>query len=177
MSWIQTYTGKKFCLGLPIADVIDIVDIAHALSNLCRFNGHCKQFYSVAQHSVFVHDLLAGESREIRFAGLMHDAAEAYIGDVPSPIKHQVIGLLSAEEDISLEIAHRFCIDHLLFSSEQIKHADMVALATEKRDLMAPEPEPWVDLPAPADEEIIPLGPIEAREEFIERYFRFKWND
>lgn len=82
--WIVTYTGKKFYPLDPDPDSIDIVDIAHALSNTCRFSGHTKKFYSVAQHSYCV-SLLCGEHA---LYGLLHDASEAYLHDISTPVKH-----------------------------------------------------------------------------------------
>ena len=89
-NWIQTYTGLKFDLDNPTPEMIRFDDIAHPLSNLARFNGHTKFMYSVAQHSVFVAREIKkmGGSVEEQLWGLLHDAAEAYVGDVCSPIKH-----------------------------------------------------------------------------------------
>jgi len=84
MSWILTYTGKRFDTLNPKPEDICIEDIAHALSMICRFGGHCRQFYSVAQHCLLVSCNLPVEAE---LWGLMHDAAEAYVGDVVTPIK------------------------------------------------------------------------------------------
>ena len=81
--WIVTYTGKKFWPLDPRPEDIDIIDIAHALSNICRFTGHVREFYSVAQHSVHVALL----SNDYQLYGLLHDASEAYLCDVSSPVK------------------------------------------------------------------------------------------
>jgi len=82
--WIQTYTGKKFwAFDAAIADIC-IEDIAHALAMRCRFGCHCKEFYSVAQHSVIVSHHLPPE---LKLWGLLHDATEAYLPDVPRPQK------------------------------------------------------------------------------------------
>lgn len=100
MPWFQSYTGKAIDLDHPTPDVVDIEDIAHSLSLQCRFIGHCKEFYSVAEHSVNVSILTASNcvrdgimthrlADEI-LAGLLHDAAEAYIGDIMTPIKQVV---------------------------------------------------------------------------------------
>ncbi|MEM4379972.1 MAG: hypothetical protein QXL01_04720, partial [Thermoplasmatales archaeon] len=83
--WIETYSGKKF--DYLAQSELDIEDIAHALSNLCRFNGHTRVFYSVAEHSVNVSSMVPPE---LKIAALLHDAAEAYIGDVPSPLKQLI---------------------------------------------------------------------------------------
>ena len=82
--WIQTFTGKQFYPLEPRLEDIDIVDIAHSLSMQCRFGGHCREFYSVAQHCLNVSDLCPPY---LKLAGLLHDAAEAYLCDLPSPVK------------------------------------------------------------------------------------------
>jgi len=81
--WITTYTGKRFHYLDPQPEEIDIVDIAHALSLTCRFGGHCKEFYSVAEHSIRVAEIVP---KEFQLLALLHDAGEAYTGDVQSPI-------------------------------------------------------------------------------------------
>jgi uncharacterized protein len=86
VSWIQTYSGAKVNpLDLAPADV-RIEDIAHALSLLCRFGGHVREFYSVAQHSWIVSHLCPPEDA---LQGLLHDASEAYLGDMVAPLKHE----------------------------------------------------------------------------------------
>lgn len=84
--FVGTYTGKEFGLEEPSPDNVCIEDIAHALSHICRFNGHIPLFYSVAQHCLLVSDKMPGTAKE-RLAGLMHDAAETYVCDIPSPVK------------------------------------------------------------------------------------------
>lgn len=86
---ILTYTGLRFDVMNPRADLINIQDIAHSLSMICRYNGHVRSFYSVAEHSIHVANWLSqgGESPEVQLAGLMHDSSEAYVGDMVSPLK------------------------------------------------------------------------------------------
>ena len=84
--FIVTYTGKVFPYDHITPDCIDIRDIAHALSHLCRFTGHTNMFYSVAQHSLLVAEKMQGGAAE-KLAGLLHDAAEAYTNDLASPLK------------------------------------------------------------------------------------------
>ena len=95
--WFLTSTGRRFVPQLPAASKIDIEDIAHALSQLCRFGGHCCEFYSVAQHSVIVS---LNVPPEHRFAALMHDAAEAYLGDVIQPIKRLLPEYKAMESEV-----------------------------------------------------------------------------
>ena len=85
-SMIKTRTGKWVDVFNPTPEMFCIEDIAHALSNLCRFNGHCKKFYSVAEHSVH----LSHSFQDTDFCrwALLHDSAEAYIGDLVTPVKH-----------------------------------------------------------------------------------------
>ena len=83
--WIITASGKRFYLRRPTPADIDAGDVAHALAHICRFNGHTREFYSVAQHSILVSRLLPDE---LKLAGLLHDAAEAYCGDMVKPLKN-----------------------------------------------------------------------------------------
>jgi len=89
MSCIKTYTGVMFDPLSPIADLIDIRDIAHALSMLCRANGHFRQFYSVGQHSInCMREAAArGYTARVQLGCLLHDASEAYLSDVTRPVK------------------------------------------------------------------------------------------
>jgi uncharacterized protein len=134
MTWMITATGKKFDFANPKAS-IDITDIALSLSKVCRFGGHVKSFYSVAAHSVHVSRLVP---KELALLGLLHDAPEAYIGDIVRPLKELVsIVVRPIETRIETDIFETFGIGP--FSSEQwaaLKKADDIALATERRDLI-----------------------------------------
>ncbi|MBA4032914.1 MAG: phosphohydrolase, partial [Planctomyces sp.] len=79
MTWIRTISGRRVDLNPPKAEQIDLYDIAHALSQICRFNGHTMRHYSVAEHQVLVARLLPPP---LQLAGLFHDSPEAYLGDV-----------------------------------------------------------------------------------------------
>lgn len=148
MSWIITRSGRKFDLANPTADMVDPADIAHSLSMQCRFNGHTSSFYSVAQHSYLVADLVPVEDQ---LAALLHDATEAYVGDLVRPLKEGMRewahchGLACTyevtEQRVWEAICERFDLSPVLPPS--VKHADLVALATEKRDLMPAHAEPW----------------------------------
>lgn len=142
MSWIVTYTGRRFDLLAPRAEDVDMRDIAHALANLCRFNGHCRRHYSVAQHSVLVSHLVP---EEYALFGLLHDAGEAYVGDVLSPLKAVIPEFGVIEARVMAAIAERFALPWPFESPAKcaIKHADLVALATERRDLITHHPDPW----------------------------------
>ena len=169
MTWIITHSGRKFDLANPNADMVDPTDIAHSLSMQCRFNGHTSSFYSVAQHCCLVADLVPAEHQ---LAALLHDATEAYVGDMVRPLKEgmrdyaNAIGAPciyeSTERRVWIAICQRFDVDPTLPAS--VKHADLVALATEKRDLMPSHPEPWPCLQgiAPTQAKIGPLNPSAA---------------
>jgi len=165
-AWIQTVTGKQFWPMDARPEEVDIEDIAHALSMLCRFNGHCKQFYSVAEHSVHVSKMVSIENATW---GLLHDAAEAYLSDIPKPVK-QELSLFNEFEDRLLEvIAERFGMPRKIPS--EVKQVDMQLLATEKEALMGQEPAPWMGLPEALDPSMIQAwGPAEAKQEFLKRF-------
>ena len=148
MTWIITRSGLKFDLANPTAAMVDPTDIAHSLSMQCRFNGHTRDFYSVAEHCCLVADLVPVEHQ---LAALLHDATEAYVGDLVRPLKEDMRDCARyegvtcmydvTEERVWQAICQRFDLDPIL--PDCVKHADLVALATEKRDLMASHPEPW----------------------------------
>jgi len=108
-----------------------IEDVAHALAHQCRFGGHSRTHYSVAQHSVIVSAIVPPE---MAMQGLMHDAAEAYVVDVPRPLKRVLDGYAAIEHRVHVAIAKRFGFDPAIPSA--VCRADEVALATEARDLM-----------------------------------------
>lgn len=139
--WIQTFTGRQFYPLDPRPEDLDIEDIAHALSMQCRFSGHCRKFYSIAQHSVLVS--VACDDPHL---GLLHDAAQAYLPDVASPLK-DVYGLHNVTKSHLLgEIllwCGLTCIPHM---PESVKTADRRMLATERRALMNHRGIPWPGL-------------------------------
>lgn len=160
-------------LNLSPAD-IRIGDIAHALGNQCRFSGHTSRFYSVAEHCVRVARLLdyEGYSREIRLWGLLHDAAEAYLVDLPRPLKRDpVFGAFYRDAE---ERAMRAVIERFGLTPDEpaaVKHADLTLLATERRDLM-PSRGDWAVLDGvePLPHEIDPMLPSIASSNFAVMY-------
>ena len=165
MDWIQTWTGKPFRPLNPDPGSIDIRDIAHALSLLCRFNGHCNEFYSVAQHSLIISRVVPPQHA---LWGLLHDAAEAYISDLPRPVKRQVPDFVAFEDRLLECIMQRYELPWPM--PPEVKRADDVLLATEQRDLMVPPPRPW-GLPAePLPERIVPLSAPRAEAAFLARF-------
>lgn len=155
--WIQTHSGKRFDLLDPTPEMVDSEDIAHALSQLCRYTGHCKHFYSVAQHCVHVSERVPPE---FALAGLLHDAHEAYVGDVSSPLKkamrrvvtaagHDTEGFEAIDMDVAAVIAERFgrpaglLVSPSLEGFSAVRRADLRMLETERRALLGPPPEEW----------------------------------
>lgn len=162
--WIQTFTGKKFDPVEANADLIDIRDIAHSLSLQCRFNGHCRTFYSVAEHCVRVSKILTGSNA---LWGLLHDAAEAYVSDLPRPVKSRLPQFVEIEDQLLKTIIAHF---HLSWPMPaEVCAADDQLLATEARDLMNDQLAPWTSQ-VPLSEKIIPVAPAEAEQMFLERF-------
>lgn len=129
--FIYTFTGKRFDFLDPQPEMFCIEDIAHALSNICRYTGHGR-FYCVAEHSVLVSEYLeeTGESEEIVTEGQMHDAVEAYVGDVSKPLKNLLPEYSVIEHRIDLRLRERFGLPRRAVHAT-VKHADLVLLATE----------------------------------------------
>jgi|Deesub1362A_J573_1020465.scaffolds.fasta_scaffold01994_9 hypothetical protein len=164
--WAATAGGGRYHLLAPDPAQVHITEIAWALGNLCRFNGHTRCFYSVAQHSVLVSELVGPEHR---LWGLLHDAHEAYVGDNIWPLKAAVPELARVEEPAKRAVAAAFGLPWP--EPEEVKRADLLMLATEARLFMPPPaPEGW-DLPVePLDMEIVPLPPEEAAALFLVRF-------
>lgn len=164
---ILTYTGIEFNLVDPRPDMVNVVDVAHALSNLCRFTGHSREFYSVAQHCVLASYHGPAEEALDR---LIHDAAEAYLGDVSSPLKALLPEYKRLEK--AVEAAVIPALGGRWPEPPSVKPADLIMLATEKRDLMPAHRTPWglLEGVAPVDM-ITPWEPRVARTAFLQRYF------
>lgn len=122
---IRTYTNKVFDLKILDPDSICIEDIAHALSLTPRFGGHLEKMYSVAQHSVMV----AINCRENQLAGLLHDASEAYIGDMPSPFKKMMPEYKIIENRLMKVISEKF--GFIIPLPAEVKEADRMLLDME----------------------------------------------
>lgn len=167
--YISTYLGNRFYPTEGRIEDIDIEDIAHGLAYQCRFNGQTNQFYSVAQHSLMVAELVPPAYSR---AALLHDAAEAYLGDMVKPLKVLLPAFADIEDKVTQLIARHFDLDFSDYAP--IKHADLQALATEKRDLMPHSVEPWSYLQGfdPLPDVIQPLNPNDAKRLFLESWQR-----
>lgn len=167
MTWILTASGRHFDFADPQPHQIEILDIAQALSNECRYAGHTKVFYSVAQHSVMVSRIVP---REHALEGLLHDAAEAYAKDIPSPLKALLADYRDVEDRVDAAIRERFGLPPSC--SDVVKRADLVMLATERRDLMPQDSTPWEILRdiQPHPRKLVAMHPARAQASFLRRW-------
>ena len=142
-AYIETTRGNKFFFHAPF---FDIEDIANSLGNTCRFTGHCRQFYSVAEHCLLVASLVEHLSLGNPFEGLMHDAHEAYCGDLSAPAK-SILPEFKAKLEHPLEVQLRVHYGFQPTISPGVKFADWVALMIEARQLMPSKGKDWNCVP------------------------------
>ena len=180
--WILTATGAQVDLELMAADSLSLLDVAHALALVNRFGGHTSRPYSVAEHSVHVSSIMERDlgirHPAALLAGLMHDAHEAYVGDIATPMK-QILGPRwhGMEHRAAQRVQHRFGV---LAASvgwrADIKRADLIAQATERRDLMPAAGPDWPSLRGVPCAEGLKLREIDGmdwtdwRDAFIDRF-------
>lgn len=169
MSTILTASGLNFDVANPNADLIDIEDIAHSLAHLCRFTGHTDRFYSVAEHSVRAAWHVAPEHQ---LEALLHDATEAYLGDVASPLKALLPEYRAIEARLEACIRQHFGLPAT--PSLAIKAADLAMLATERFHLMPANFDSWPQLAGvtPAAPIFDTWTPSQARHQFLTAYKR-----
>jgi len=163
---IQTINGRYFDFANMESFDFDIETIAHALSNLCRFTGHSGAFYSVCQHSVLVSRLVPDH---LALHGLLHDATEAFMGDISSPLKAMLPDYKRLEDRLEAVILRKFGLDGAKYF--EVKKADLIALRTEQRDIMHSHDQ-WEGLDGiePDKGRIVPHLPFVAKQMFLERY-------
>lgn len=167
---ISTFSGQR--INLQAENIEDLIveikfsDIAIGLSRIARFNGQTTEFYSVAQHSVIVSSLVP---ERLKLAALLHDAAEMATGDIVSPLKALFPAFKEIENRVEAAIFAKFGVSMNHRDHKIVKSADLVALATEKRDLMPRTIEDWEIIAGvkAMKEEIVPLPPKEAHELFL----------
>lgn len=139
-AWIDTITGPFWPAAPAPADVSPAA-IAHALSHLCRFGGHTTRFYSVAQHSVLCMRQMPADNLRLRRAALLHDAAEAYVVDLPTPIKNLLPDYRRIELGVHEAVAERFSIPVEL--PDIVKRIDARLCVTEAAQLLAGKSGAW----------------------------------
>jgi uncharacterized protein len=173
-AWIITYTGKKFYQLAPTPAMVDIKDIAHALSNLGRWTGHTRYHYSVAQHSYYASLIVP---KKFAFDALMHDASEAYLGDMNRPLKYFTPAgpaYLKIEAKVEEVIFNKFGVRFPL--PEEVKDADTQMLYAEKAQLMnvthatAYESMKWGRAETEANIQIQRWTPRRAEKMFLKRF-------
>jgi len=183
--WIETYTGGRFYPKDPQAADINILDIAHALSLTCRFGGHCSRFYSIAEHSVYCAfklleiDPLRWNKRFFLLSALLHDASEAYLLDIPRPIKKMMPEYKKWEKHLQSVINTKFKLDkeHCIYPEyysqflENIKFVDELMLFSEAKSFNMNRNDDWVFNVKTTDKiHIIPLMPEDAERLFLNVY-------
>lgn len=173
-AWIITYSGLKFYHMNPQPEMVTIEDIAHALSQTCRWTGHTKWHYSVAQHSVYCSQIVPGDHR---LAALLHDASEAYLGDMNRPLKHFTPAgpaYLEIEAPVEKMIFEKFGLPYPMHPS--VKEADAQMLYAEKAQLMKVteatqyESKKWGTDETEADIAIERWTPRRAEKMFLKRF-------
>lgn len=160
---IRTFTGQYVNVFEPDLKTLHVKDVAHALSMNARFGGHSPVFLSVAQHSIWICDYLENEgySKRICFSGLMHDSSEAYLVDIPKPIKLELPDYNKVEDVLMIALAKRFKFQYPL--SPEIKAVDKVALEWE-----------WKHIVTTKKKRPKVMSQKEAKREFLKRYEKFK---
>lgn len=170
-NWIRTVTGGRFDLTSPTPDMVDIEEIAYALSLINRYTGHTRRPLNVAEHSVLMSRVVP---KEHAFAALLHDAPEAYIGDISRPLKLEIGPIIKViEARVEAVVAEAFGLEAGFSQREAIKDADSRMIVTEARQLLPGGTEGWgfgLDEMEPFDMEIECWTPLKARGEFITRF-------
>ena len=170
-NYIEVYGGDKFCFDDISKNEVDIKVIAHALSLQCRYAGHCKVFYSVAEHSVLMADALYESTGEasVAFEALMHDATEAYVTDIPRPMKAVLPDFKRMEDEVYKLIADKFDLPPQI--SELVKKADSQIVKDERAQIMIESDNIWaVDDLDYLNVFIDGLSPTSAEREFLSAF-------
>lgn len=162
---ITTYTGREFPLLEATVDDINIRDIAHALSNTCRYAGHCALFYSVAEHSCRLSFLVP---EQLRLEALLHDASEAYLGDIPTPLKK----LLPRYRKIERRINEVIMLKYDLRRSTLVRKYDKLICTPEVTSLLVNGHPGW-ELEPFQHQDIIPWPGRVAEEWFLQFFERY----
>jgi radical SAM superfamily enzyme len=172
--WQHTSSGQAFFLSDPRPEEVDVRVIARAMSRQCRYNGHYAEHvnhYSVAQHCVLVARWMWRDMQNVKaiYAGLHHEDAEAYMGDIISQVKKLVPGIKMLEHNIEVATRKAMGVEWNDKVKSIVKEYDFIALATEVRDIMPPNlsKQTWGDLPEPRAERIVPWTAKAAEEEFL----------
>jgi hypothetical protein len=162
--WMQVYSGRRFWPMDPRAGEIDPLDIAHALSHQCRYAGHTMEFYSVAEHCVHVHD---AAPPDLRAWALLHDASEAYLVDVPRPVKPYLAGYAEAEARVMRAVAERFGLDWPMPAAVEV--LDRRIVTDERAQAMRATGDAWALEGPPLGVTLQFWRPVQAQFAFLQR--------
>lgn len=165
--WVQLASGRVFWPLDPRPDDVYIDDIAHSLSLQTRFCGHCRVHYPIASHCVLVSNIVPPQDA---LWGLLHDASEAYLADIPRPLKQlpEFKVYREIEDNLMRVICQVYGLDPVI--PESVIKADTIALATEARDLMAPPKKEWTLSEKPLPGTIVVVDSKTAKKQFLDRY-------
>lgn len=133
---VQLDSGAEFDVLNPLEYTLDVRDVAHGLSNTCRFSGQCRDFYSVAEHSVWVSRLVQLVAPEFALHALFHDATEMFLGDLPTPIKAAMPAYQALENRLSADLLTLLGVTQR--GQSVVKEADLILLAIEREVQMPP---------------------------------------
>ena len=162
--WVQLVSGKPFWPLDPRPEEIEIEDIGHSLAIQARFMGHTRVHYAIASHCLFVSSLVPPQDA---LWGLLHDASEAYLVDLPRPLKQlpEFSQYRAIEANLMRVVCEKFGLDPM--QPESVTQADVVALMTEGRDLLVPPTIPWSVSAKPSERCIVPVPPEQAERDFM----------
>lgn len=167
-NWTMTQSGIQFWPLDPHKDEIYIRDIAHSLSHICRYGGHCNRFYSVAEHSVL---MASKASRKNAMWALLHDATEAYLMDLPRPIKPFLPGYAEAEEKLMKCIADAFALDYNM--PDEVRDLDDRIIRDEMEQNMCYVPDKYMEI-EPLNIRLEYLNPEQAKAAFMREYIQIE---
>ena len=169
--WIELINGGRFYFNKP---VYDIGSVAHSLSHICRFTGHCRKFYSVAEHSILVSRIMEDMGLGDPMEGLLHDSVESVLADVARPIKSLLKDYKALEAALDVAMRKQFALPEQM--TDGCKRADTIALMIEAREIMPNKGENFENIP---DEDLLAArkatymiaawSPENARERFMTR--------
>lgn len=175
MHEIETASGAFVDIVDPQVETIKLEDIAHALSLTCRFVGQCSQFYSVAEHSWNVARLLDGTPLRVQLAGLLHDASEAYLADIPSPVKSLLPDYKALEDKVLGVVFKKYGLEYPPHPA--VKQCDLTMLSTEAHYLLPSKGNSWAMWtnirrpPVLSGYRPIGMSPETAKQVFLDKFF------
>jgi uncharacterized protein len=174
--WKQTFSGKQVDFINPDPEQLCIEDIAHALAHTCRYTGHTQYFYSTAEHSIILVNYIwsnLGYSKQDQFTMLMHDAAEAFLGDISSPLKALLPDYKKIEKNFEKVLANKFGFEYPL--PDRLKQLDKRIILDEVKYLFAESVGNWEhDDYEPLNVEIAGLSPDQAKRKFLYMFHNLK---